>query len=471
MKRDSQRIFFEIVRSNAFGLFLIVSISALLIIVNYFTIKTQTAVRAYIHGESQYSKGQKDASRNLIFYLETKDEFYWSTFEKDIRINIGDSLARVALNNNGPTDIIRKGLLQGRNHKDDIDNMVWLFINFKDVSFMKSSIQIWKEADALVGQLYSLGRHVNSKLKTGTLSEDEKREMAIQINTLTNALTIKEREFSDTLGDASRNISVYLFGANVLLILLIIGSASGYASFMIVRLKQKNRDLHITNNELDQFVYSASHDLRAPITSMDGLIEISLHEEDPEAVKKYLGLMRETLHKQDYFIREIIDFSKNKKKALSFSTINLSTLVDQVLAQHQYMPGATSITFEKQLNVVSVVTDPLRLEIILKNLVSNAIKYAFTCTNHESKKVIIRSEQSSHSVILQVEDNGVGIAKKYLEKIFELFFVTQSTNKGSGIGLYLTRETVTKLNGNIHVTSKEGKGTCFTIYLPLKYDN
>src|SRR6478736_259227 len=138
-------------------LVIIVSMSTLLILINYLTIKTTSSIRAYVNGESRYTKGQKDGSGHLILYIHSGDPVFLTLFKEEFKVPLGDSIARVGLMNGHETEIIRAGFLQGENHVDDIDDMIWLFRNFKNVPFMKRAIEIWKDADVEVGKLIKLG--------------------------------------------------------------------------------------------------------------------------------------------------------------------------------------------------------------------------------------------------------------------------------------------------------------------------
>jgi PAS domain S-box-containing protein len=242
MKWHSESVF----NKKNISLLIIVFVSTLLILTDYFTIETTSAVRAYINGESRYSKGQKDGARHLIMYIHSEDEKYWDSFLQELQVPLGDSAARVALMNNQEDSIIRKGFLQGENHFDDIDNMIWLFRNFKEISFMKRAIGIWKSGDHKIGQLLLLGENTRGKIESGQLSLQEKKKIAQQVDRLTLELTQLEREFSDVLGAAAREINGYLFLANILLTLVIIGSAGSYSMNMISRLNDSNEQFRAT---------------------------------------------------------------------------------------------------------------------------------------------------------------------------------------------------------------------------------
>jgi signal transduction histidine kinase len=129
------------------------------------------------------------------------------------------------------------------------------------------------------------------------------------------------------------------------------------------------------------------------------------------------------------------------------------------------MPGATEIIFDRELNIDTVQSDPLRLEIIINNLLSNAIKYRDD--TKDKKQVIIKTLKRGHHCILEFMDNGIGIEKDHLNRIFEIFFVVDHAHNDSGLGLYIVKETVNKLNGTIRVESERGLGTKFIVVIPV----
>jgi len=439
--------------------------SSILIVTNYYTLKTVSAVRAYINGESQYSKGEKEAARNLIMYINTEEPEYWNKFQQALQVPLSDSIVRVELTKNGDVAVIKRALIAGQSHEEDLEGMIWLFHTFNKVSFMKNAINTWQEADILIGLKRQLGDRVHQLISKQEMTEEQRKEIIASINANTTELTLKEKDFSGNLGTAARAINTYLFYFNFLMTIIIIGIASTYAISMIKKLKNQNEILMNTNNELDKFVYSASHDLRAPITSLKGLIEIAKEETDPEIIQQYLYLMKESLNKQDEFIREIIDFSRNKRKEIVRQPVNLSKTIDQVIRHHCYMPNANNINITKDILLETIPSDPLRIEIILNNLISNAIKYSDE--KKERMTIHIKTYLENHSAIMEIADNGVGIKKENLSSIFQMFYVTQNSNKGTGLGLYIVQETVAKLQGSILVESELHKGTKFTLQIPL----
>ena len=162
----------------------------------------------------------------------------------------------------------------------------------------------------------------------------------------------------------------------------------------------------LANKELDKFVYSASHDLRSPITSLKGLVEILKLEDDPAQIAGYLDLMQEVLTKQDQFISDIIDYSRNKKTETTIEPVSLKEIVDDAIVQHQYMEKADKITVEKDMFIDTVMSDPLRLKIIIHNLYSNAIKYADF--QKPEPYIKIRTFAVAGNNVITIQDNGIG---------------------------------------------------------------
>ena len=173
----SKSPFFKNIRfPNVFVLLIIVFVScALLICINFFTIKILSANRAYVNGESHYSKGQKDASRHLITYLYTKDQNQWKLYLEELEVPQGDGIARKTLLKVGDNKVAREGFLIGRNHKDDLDDLVWLFVNFQQVSFLAKAIDEWGQGDELIFKLFIVGQEINAQIKYNLLTPESQK--------------------------------------------------------------------------------------------------------------------------------------------------------------------------------------------------------------------------------------------------------------------------------------------------------
>jgi signal transduction histidine kinase len=226
----------------------------------------------------------------------------------------------------------------------------------------------------------------------------------------------------------------------------------------------QNQALTKANAELDRFVYSASHDLRAPLTSMLGLIHIANKTTDPKEIGQCLNMLESRVHRLDDFIHEIIDISRNARIDVIKQPVALKALVHDVLENLKYAKHPTlRINVEVQANI-DFETDPSRLKIILSNLIGNAIKYQDL--RKEDPFVHIHTSDDHRGLTIIVGDNGIGISAEHHGKLFSMFYRASDQAEGSGLGLYITKEAVEKLSGNIQFQSTYGQGSVFTVWIP-----
>jgi len=255
--------------------------------------------------------------------------------------------------------------------------------------------------------------------------------------------------------------------------LIVFGYVTTYSIILLLRsnhvrkenLLRQNNELVKINNELDRFIYSTSHDLRAPLSSLLGLIQLSELEKDESMKKEYLKMMRGRIASMELFIKEIMDYAKNARQEIIREEIVIKEELESVIDDLKYMDGASSvsITCNGVENVV-INNDLVRLRIVLSNLISNAIKYRDT--QKPKSELQINGSIDHSSFTLEFKDNGVGIASAQHEKVFAMFYRAHDFSSGSGLGLYLVRETLNTLKGSIKIISEVGVGSSFTITLP-----
>lgn len=227
-------------------------------------------------------------------------------------------------------------------------------------------------------------------------------------------------------------------------------------------LQQRNQELEKANAELERFIYSTSHDLRAPLRSVLGLIYIMQDETNPETLKTYLHMMRSSINRMDSFIHDVVDLSRNSQQDINREKIVLQPLVNEIFDSLRYLPGADRIDFSVAVTEEAIFySDTNRLKIILSNLISNAI--AYHNLRQEQPFVRIHARLRRKYGIIEVADNGRGIQPEHQQKIFNMFYRANDDTKGSGLGLYIVRETVEKLNGDVRLKSKPGAGSTFSI--------
>lgn len=233
------------------------------------------------------------------------------------------------------------------------------------------------------------------------------------------------------------------------------------------KMEGQNRELMKINSELDRFVYSTSHDLRAPLSSARGLIQIMEMTNDLEEIRNCIAMMKGRIENLDKFITDIAHYARNSRSEVSASQVSLKKTVREVLESLSFYPGAPEVRTELSIpDDLALYTDATRLRMVLANLVSNGFKY-----RDESKKerfLKISAIALGSQLEIQVEDNGIGIPKEHLVRIFDMFFQAHEKSVGSGLGLYIVKETVEKLQGTIGVRSEVGQSTRFTVTLPLR---
>ena len=194
-----------------------------------FSITALSAVRAYITGESLYSKGQKDAFLNLQTYLQTHDDAHYQLFLVDIAVPKGDNRARLALQQRTPDfEAARQGFLSAKNHPDDVNSMIWLFHWGQRVPFMARAVAVWTDADAGVEELRVLVSRARHQIMAGRIGSPEEVEMRASIPALNQRLTVLEKEFSDQLGQAARTTQSLLIALNVMVALVLIALGGRY---------------------------------------------------------------------------------------------------------------------------------------------------------------------------------------------------------------------------------------------------
>ncbi|MGC4020883.1 MAG: PAS domain-containing sensor histidine kinase [Cyclobacteriaceae bacterium] len=203
-------------------------------------------------------------------------------------------------------------------------------------------------------------------------------------------------------------------------------------------LKYQNEELTKINSELDQFVYSASHDLKAPLMSIKGLVNMIKIDPDKEKLGHYLSLIESSIGRLDNFITDIIHYSRNSRMEMMPCKINFNSLVKESIESLKYMQDADSVRSIININdEVPFYSDHSRLLIIFNNIISNAVRYQ---DKSKDSFLQIDIESGIEKSIIKFSDNGVGIADEFKESIFKMFFRASYESKGSGLGLYIVEK-------------------------------
>jgi len=223
----------------------------------------------------------------------------------------------------------------------------------------------------------------------------------------------------------------------------------------------------------DEFVSIVSHELRTPLTSIKGALEFSLSGvlgAIPEKINELLNIALNNSNRLNNLINDILDINKISQGKIDFTMENLcllpiieETINNNISYAKQY---DVSICIKNDINNnIYIKTDKNRFIQVLTNLISNAIKFS-----HKKGQVDIYVEENEKSVLINVQDYGIGIAKKNQEKLFKKFVQVDSSSTrakgGTGLGLNISKMLIEKMNGKINFVSEENIGTTFSVQVP-----
>lgn len=232
-------------------------------------------------------------------------------------------------------------------------------------------------------------------------------------------------------------------------------------------LKEKIEELKRANDDLSRFIYSVSHELKAPLASAIGVVHLAKLDNLFNAPGgEYWGLVEECCKRLEYHISTSLDYYKNNHYAGIIKPVHFKNLIDALVNVHK---RANNISDQIKFNInvsqpENFSGDTFRVEIILGNLISNAIKYQRS--DEQYKRVDISVNATAAEAVITVADNGIGILDEDIAKIFRQFYRGKSKSPGSGLGLYIVKEAVEKVKATMSVQSAINSGTVFVIKIP-----
>jgi signal transduction histidine kinase len=229
------------------------------------------------------------------------------------------------------------------------------------------------------------------------------------------------------------------------------------------KVQSRTRELQERNQQLDVFVYKASHDIKGPLRSMIGLTNLALTDVKDAKAKEYFEYMLTTSSRLDSMVGELLRMGKVKDLEVKYSEVNPYKMIQEIISTLKHIPGFEKIKIEINIPEHYIFkTDETLIYSVFQNIIENAIKYMDVLK--EESFLIIKLKEQDNRIRLDFEDNGLGIPVETKEKIFDMFYKVNNTSSGTGLGLYLTKLTIEKLGGRIELFSEEKKGTTFVIH-------
>jgi len=234
-----------------------------------------------------------------------------------------------------------------------------------------------------------------------------------------------------------------------------------------LELLSANEQLSKTNMELDNFVYSVSHNLRGPLASVLGLINILQMENRKKGIpaNDVFNMIETSITRLDETMKEILDYSRNARMKPMIQLVNIKAVFNACIEKLKYEPHFNRIIKHCIIETRKpFYSDVYRISVIFQNLISNAIRYQDP--GKEKSYLQVKGSASDTEISIVFSDNGIGISKDQIPFVFNMFHRSTERSNGAGLGLYIVKEAVEKLNGKIKLETQLGEGATFKITLP-----
>ena len=235
-------------------------------------------------------------------------------------------------------------------------------------------------------------------------------------------------------------------------------------------LAQQNLELSKVNEQIDRFLYSASHDLRSPISSMMGLIQlIDMEFGKDHKLAEQITMLRQCVDKLESIIDGINSYTLNSHKRRPSEPFNIEQCINEVINELKGLENYNKVSFVINHHCkLPFYSDKERVKVVLKNVVSNAVVYQDL--SKKNNFIQVETYCSSQQMIIEISDNGIGIAAPYLDKVFGMFYRATNEPAGTGMGLYVAKEAMSHVGGTIRLDSVLGQGTVAHIEIPNDSD-
>lgn len=235
----------------------------------------------------------------------------------------------------------------------------------------------------------------------------------------------------------------------------------------ISALLNAKEQLQSKNDELNLFVYKASHDLKSPVSSMMGLISLLKNTKDKKDTATYLKMLEASIKKSDELTNDLMILGRITYAALKYEKVDVKKLINSILKSIGLIGSSETIQINVDVNCSKpFFTEKGLFHTILLNLIENAIKYRRV--SHDSSYVKIAASDTKLGLVINIEDNGIGIEKSLQSHIFKMFYRATENSTGTGLGLYIVKTSIAKLGGTIAFKSELNQGTFFTLFFPHK---
>ena len=458
---------------------LLVLIVGAVVLTSTLGLSTLSAVRAYVGGEGLWSKGQKEATRSLHRYAESRDQRDFDTYLREIAIPIGDHEARIALQSPNPdAAIVRRGFIEGRNDSSDVDAMATLFRRFAHFRYMRQAIAIWTEGDGYIARLQLLGDSLHQVIASGHASKAQIDPLLAQVDTADARLHPLEDQFSATLGAAARwtqGVIETVIGLTSLLLVVV-------GIIFLIREQARRRLLEEELRQsqkleaIGQLAGGIAHDLNNILTvvlgNADLLAKTGPGQEDER--RALLGELRDGGRRAAEMVRKLLAFGR--RESIALRPVRPKAVVDELTSfLRRILPETIDIQVQEESTVPPIRADAVALGQILVNLATNA-RDAMPEGGRFTIGIGGRTLHPGHRqppelppgdyVVITASDTGRGMDEQVRKRIFEPFFTTKPMGQGTGLGLAMVLGLMRQQGGDVSMETEPGRGSTFTLWFP-----
>lgn len=469
------------------GLLLPPAIVLVLLAVVFAGTRVTNGVRAYVGGESLWSKAQKEGVAALYRYSSTGDEVDFEAYRLAQRIPDADRRAREELQGPSPDpEVARLAFIEGGNDPADAIEMVWIFRWFAWAPYFRDAIRIWGEADAARDELQVEAQALRALMRGGTSTLDERRAVLARIAEVDARLTRFESDFSSTIAAGARwvnsakltvvSVTGFLLVALGMLLMgrvareqrrAIESERARAADRVRAEAVLRERDEQLRESQkleaVGQLAGGVAHDFNNLLTVIQGNLELvrSAPVQDPELAEALDDALR-AADRAAGLTAQLLTFSR--RQVPQRRILQLNEIVSETRSMLQRVIGEqVRLTTDLDAHLPPVEGDPGQLSQVILNLVLNA-RDAMPAGG----EILVRSHAKPGWSVLEVVDTGEGMDEATRARIFEPFFTTKKVGKGTGLGLATVYGIVSALGGSIDVRSAPGQGSTFSVRLPSR---
>lgn len=241
-----------------------------------------------------------------------------------------------------------------------------------------------------------------------------------------------------------------------------------------LHLENTARELQNSNNDLDTFIYKTSHDIKSPLTSLEGLCEIILMESDTTIIKEYVKKQKYTLATMQLLLFRVVEIGDIRHHKVTINKVKVLSYFKKAIRGMAKQENYNVIDFQLDIDIdLKIASDLEMLDLIMINIIKNAMENIDTSNKYKQPMIHIQvEEKDAKEVIIKISDNGKGVPEDISETLFNMFVKGHKGEKNFGLGLYKARIATKKIDGEIQFLKNiEKQGASFSVILPKKLES